>query len=388
MLGAEIVQHIKSRSALKHSVTNLARGILFCVAVHAGSARAQSSLPRVVKAEPATEWNALFAGAEGWIGGDGVYSTLSADRVLFLFGDTLIGQAAAGRRTGAKMVNNTLGVMDLKSAPAPIRFVYSKAENGEPAAMFKPVDGRGWFWPQAAAELEGRLFVFLAHIEKTDDPGVFGFKQVGQWLAVVNRPLDEPEKWNVELIRIPFAEFNEKCERVWGSALLVDGDYVYVYGIEDHDRKLGSKGLIAARSPLATLAEFDAWEFRTSAGWSKTPEPQGLVAGLANEFSVSRLASGRYLLVYTESGLGDRIEGRLTASPDGPWSEPLRLYTCPEMAADKDLFCYAAKAHSWATEGNELLISYCVNAWQFGRLFEDDTVYRPKFVKVTLDNGP
>jgi hypothetical protein len=47
--------------------------------------------PHVGKAEPALEWNAKFAGHEGWIGGDGVYSVVVGPRrILWLFSDSLI----------------------------------------------------------------------------------------------------------------------------------------------------------------------------------------------------------------------------------------------------------------------------------------------------------
>jgi hypothetical protein len=107
--------------------------------------------------------------------------------------------------------------------------------------------------------------------------------------------------------------------------------------------------------------------------------------GLATEFSVSRLAGGKgYVAVYTENGLGRRIVGRFAAAPEGPWSTPVLLYLCPETAGDKGLFSYGAKAHPWAAAGDELLISYCVNAWDFGRLLRDASVYRPRFVRVKL----
>jgi hypothetical protein len=54
------------------------------------------------------------------------------------------------------------------------------------------------------------------------------------------------------------------------------------------------------------------------------------------------------------------------------------------MAKDKGVFCYAAKAHPWAAADRELLISYCVNTWEFARLFREEEVYRPKFVRVRL----
>jgi hypothetical protein len=54
------------------------------------------------------------------------------------------------------------------------------------------------------------------------------------------------------------------------------------------------------------------------------------------------------------------------------------------MGKDKGVFSYTAKAHAWAATGDELLVSYCVNTWEFARLFRDDTVYRPRFVRVKL----
>jgi hypothetical protein len=45
---------------------------------------------------------------------------------------------------------------------------------------------------------------------------------------------------------------------------------------------------------------------------------------------------------------------------------------------------YAAKAHPWAAIDEGMLLSYCVNAWEFAQLFRDAEVYRPKFVRVKL----
>lgn len=374
----------------------IARRVNLCISIYlvlvAAAAPARSAEPpllQVIKARIAPEWNARFATSEGWIGGDGVYSTvLHADRVLFLFGDTLIGAVRDGRRAGAKMINNTVGLLPIKSDQASIRFVTGRTDSGEPAAVFRPADGQGWFWPQGTVQVEGRLFVFLAQIEKTSDDGVFGFKQIGQVLAVIQNPSADPAKWSIEQRRVPFAEFEGMHERVWGSAVLADDDYVYIYGVDELGKKLGSKQLIVARAPLDKLSDFAAWRFGTSDGWSEKPAAESLAPGLANEFSVSRLPGGGYLLVYTENGLSDRILGRVAAAPAGPWSEPTLLYRCPEMADDKGVFCYAAKAHPWATEAKEHLLSYCTNTWDFGRLFEDNAVYRPKFVRVRLAVGP
>src|SRR5262249_12108052 len=90
-------------------------------------------LPKVQSAEPKRDWNARFTGQEGWIGGDGAASVvLGPERILWLFGDSLLGKVKDGKRDGATMVNNTLGIQRGKE----IRFLAGKKENGKPAAFF------------------------------------------------------------------------------------------------------------------------------------------------------------------------------------------------------------------------------------------------------------
>lgn len=344
------------------------------------------TVPVVHKAEPAPAWEAKFAGEKGWIGGDGVYSAvLDERRVLWLFGDTLLGEVKNGRRDGAAMVNNTVGVQNGRGANAELRFDSGTSKEGKPAALITPADGKGWFWPQAALRIGTRLFLFLPQIDKTKEGGVFGFRQIGQWLAVVENPDDEPKAWRVKQHKLPFASFVKESTRSWGSALLREEGQVYIYGYYERGKKIGARKLIVARVAAEKLDDFSAWRFRTAEGWSDKPEDVvALADGLATEFSVARMAGRKnYLVVYTENGLGDRIVGRFADSPAGPWSTPQLLYKCPEMAKDKGVFSYAAKAHPWAGHGDEMLVSYCVNSWEFARLFQDAKVYRPKFVRVT-----
>jgi len=343
-------------------------------------------VPVVVKSSAAPEWNARFDLKQGWIGGDAVYSVpLDSKRVLWLFGDTLVGKVKDGKRAGAAMVNNTIGLQSESGEEISLRFITDR--DSKPAAFFTPPDGNGWFWPHAGIHASGRLFLFLALIEKTKESGVFGFKQVGQWLAVVDNPADEPERWRVKLRQLPMVEYSAKRQRSWGSALLADGDDLYVFGFdEQRERGAIQRQLTVARVAVPKLEDFAAWQFRTAKGWSEKPGDAAPIAdGLATEFSVSPAPGGKgYIAVYTENGLSDRIVGRYAERPEGPWSAPALLYRCPEMAKDKGVFTYAAKAHPWAAKKNELLISYCVNSWEFGRLFTDEAVYRPKFIRVEL----
>lgn len=339
--------------------------------------------PTVGKAVPLPEWNAAFAGGEGWIGGDGAYSVpLGKDRVLWLFGDTLIGKVMDGGRAGSTMINNTAAVQTGRGADAKFAFTWKRTKDGKPASLIATADGKGWFWPQAAILDGEKLFLFLPRLAKAEGPEAFGFKHVGQTLGIVENPSDAPEKWTVVQHEIPHVTFAKNDERSFGSAVLADGEYVYGYA--ETGTALDRKKLVAARVPAGKLADFAAWRFRTADGWSEKPtEVVPLASGIASEFSVSRLATGSYVLVTTENGIGDRIVARFADSPVGPWSEATLLYRCPE-GADKRVFCYSAKAHPWAATGNELVVSYCSNTWEFATLFKDASTYRPKFVRIPL----
>jgi hypothetical protein len=344
--------------------------------------------PDATGGKPATEWNALFAGRDGWIGGDVAYSVVvSPDRVLWFFGDTLWGHVRDGGRANATMANNSVGVQLGQNAKSSVHFFAGQHESGPPPAVFVPADKRGWFWPQAPLVIDGRLVLFLAQVEKTGDPGVLaGFRHVGQWLAVVDNPGDEPPKWQVTQHRLPFATFEADNERSFGSAVLVQGASVFVFGYIERGRGVGKKQLVVARVPVDKLTDLAAWRFRTADGWSAgAAESSPLAGGLATEFSVSPLADGRLVLIYSDGGLGDTIVARFADAPEGPWSAPRPIYSAPDSTRDKGLFCYAAIAHPWAVqERGQMLVSYCVNSWDFGRLFRDETVYRPQFIRVNL----
>ena len=340
--------------------------------------------PVVASASPAPDWTAKFAGTSGWIGGDAVYSVrVNEKRVLWFFGDTFIGTVKDGKRAGAAMVNNTVGVMDGET----IRFHHGRSSDGKPAAIFIPKDGKGYYWPLGGTMSEtksgAKLVLVLVRVESTKAGGAFGFRQIGQELAVIDNPTEEPAKWTVTYSPLPFAKFEPKHERLWGGAVCTVGTTTFIYGTEDRDKKLGSRRLLTAKVEAAKLGEPSAWRFRTAEGWSDKPEDAvGMLRGLATEFSVGPAPGGGFVLTYTENGIGDRIVGRFAPEPDGPWSEPVLLYSCPEKA-NKKVFCYSAKAHHF-NESNGLLVSYCVNGWNFSTSIEDQSVYRPQFIRVKL----
>jgi hypothetical protein len=342
-------------------------------------------------AEPAPEWNERFASKSGWIGGDGAYSVaLKGNRIVWLFSDTWIGKIQDGKRIDATIVNNTVAMQRGRDASSPVEFIIRQDANKKATAFVVPKNGPGWYWLFSAARIGDRLLMFLPRIEKTRDPGVFGFRQTGLALGIVENPDDEPKLWRIEQRTVPFVVTTPERNLTWGMATVSTDEYVYFFGTDEIRGKNQVRHLILARAPLDHATHLASWRFYQDGQWIEDfHQCSHLADHVGSEGSVSYLPILRqYGLVYTHNGLSDRIMMRTAAQPWGPWSAPTVLYTCPEMKADKNLFSYAAKAHPALAENDELIISYVVNSFDFWQVARDARLYWPKFVRVKFTAAP
>jgi hypothetical protein len=345
--------------------------------------------PLIVRdARPDTEMDERFEGKDGWIGGDGANSVaLPGERILWLFSDTWVGKVRGGKRVEAALVNNSAALQEGRGANAKMRFVVRQGDDGKPRALITPEEGRGWFWLQAAATVDERLILFLNLVEKTGDPGVFGFRQTGERLGIVGNPRDDPTAWRIKQRKVPFTFLTAERAIAYGAAVLRDGAYLYVYGWdEDIKPKIKDRYLTLARVPAGEVEDFAAWRFYHGGRWEADfRTADRLVPGMAPEYSVTFHAGlKRYVLVYTELGLSDKILGRTARTPWGPWSAPTTLYQCPEMGRDKKVFCYGGKAPVCQAAEDELVVCYFVNSTDFWQVAADARLYWPRFVRVRL----
>lgn len=360
----------------------LARLLLGLLALAAAACRTAPPVPPVA-VERLPRHEALFERRSGWTGGDGVFSApLGPERILWLFGDTFIGEVADNRHVQALLVNNTLALQrGLRPETAAVDFFHGRDAAGRPEAFVRPVDGVGWFWPYHAILTEAGLFLFLIQVERTADPLAFGFQLVATWLGHVVNPEDPPGDWVVRQHKLPWGSGT----RLFGSALLRQGDQVYIFGVVD-EKAAGvlRKDVILARAPADRPEEFGRWRFWSGAGWSAEADAAAPVCrDAANEFSVSfQPALGRYLMVYTRGSLSADIVLRHAPAPEGPWSDPIALYRCPEAGWDARIFCYAAKGHPAISGPEELVVTYTTNATDFDLVLNDARLYRPRFLRL------
>ena len=361
--------------------------------------------------EPAPEWDALFDRDSGWTGADGIYSIpLNGDdglaaagpatRTLFLFSDTAIGEVAPNDRRlpGTTLVNNTLAILG-GADPDPDRttFFWKGKGGGSPEALFIPAtpgaEPTDWYWLMDGISLDGQLHIFALRMREGDG-GVFNFAVDG--VALISTDLAGPDPYG-DHVQVDTPFFREATashdEFHLGQAIMAntveagapnpDG-YIYVYGEE-----AGAivKEMVAARVLPDRFTDFTAWEYWDGAGWTDDIDAVAPVTNrISTEFSVTPLPDGRFIAVFQADALAPDVGMRIGESPVGPFGPMQRIYRCPEVDLDPDIFVYNAKAHPHLSRPGELLISYNVNTFDFfGDFFLHADIYRPRFIRLIVD---
>jgi hypothetical protein len=302
---------------------------------------------------------------------------------MWLFGDTLVGEVREGRRFIAGMAPNSIAIQIGHEHQA-VSIEFFPDGGFEP--FLKPGEGFGWFWPNHAVRTPDGLYFFLLHLERADIPPPFGFRLVATWLGHVPNPEDPPQRWVVSQHNIPWSN----AQRQFGSFVLVEGDYCYIYGtIAEATKKGITRHMILARAPIGRLADFDSWLFFRDGEWiTDVDRASWICENVASEFSVSfQPLLKQYVLVYTDKGFSEHsISSVIRLSPNlyGPWSNPLPVYQCPEAQQDPQICCYAAKSHpELALSSEELILTYVANSCAGDiKILSDANLYRPRFLRI------
>ena len=240
---------------------------------------------------------------------------------------------------------HTLAVQEGRGQIEKVEFVVRRGATRKKAKSFiTPDDGKGFYWLQAGSMIEKRA-LFLSQIEKTPAGGAFGFKQIGQWLGIVDNPLDKPLQWRIKQHKLELRPVLAKRTLTWGSAVMVDGDYLYIYGIDEDPQAQWTRSLPHSRSRSSQSAsDVKAWRYYARVSGRRTiAKPAAFPARWPAGFSHLHPGAKHYVLVYTQAGLSDKIRVRTALSP-GPVVGTSYGLPVPDISWDKRIFCYAAKA--------------------------------------------
>ena len=353
------------------------------------AARGADSPPaplHVVDARPDDAMNAKFTTTDGWIGGDGINSVpLPDDSILWIFGDTLVGRIRDGKREDIAMVNNSFARQRGWGPDAKVDLLLNRDANGIAKSYIVPEHKPGYYWLWDGIVLDGRLYVFTTRLTSPGTITAFDWKLMDQSLLVIENPLDDPAHWRVQQIDLPIGVFAHDYEALWGFEVIQADDHVYIYGTT-RQKNGDPRSLIVARVPPRELTDLTRWRFRTQSEWVSDPRLSApLTTGVGTEGSITWLPDReRFIYIYSPP-LDPNIQMQTAATPIGPWSEPVTIYTCPEVKWDPRIFCYAGKARLIPGTTDELLITYATNSFDMlPHITADARVYQPQFVRARV----
>lgn len=358
-------------------------------------------------ATEATDWTELFNRTTGWFGADGIFSiplsgvdtARTSDSTMLIFSDTVVGDIENGKlKPGYRMINSSVAYMK-GTIPKKenIQFYYDKNKKGEAETIFKPNTANtqkgDYYWLGDGfvnKALNGDTYIFAYRMRNMGNKE-WSFKQVGNALIVLKAGSSAPFADHRQ-IETPFLveQIDDSESSSLGAGLFIntknagvpnpDG-YVYAYGVQGK-----AKNLIAARVLPEAFENFDSWRFWDGTSWvAEMSKAAHITNNVSNELSVSPLPDGRYALVFQVGGMGSVVGLRLGLSPYGPFGPIIKLWDCKEPQ-HKNYITYNAKAHPCLSGKGELLISYNVNAFDFGNeIQQNPNLYRPRFVKIRYE---
>lgn len=359
-----------------------------------------------------TEADEMFRSDERWLGADGAFSIdLGDERVLWLFGDTLVAPEGERSREEAFFVSNTVAIQegydpetasitfhwrppveeDESPLPSAVSDQLEDEDDDPPRAFFPDEDGIA-HWPQHGVVTEEGLLVFAHRIDRGDG-GQFGFENRGWVLFHIEEPRSDPSDWRIEVLAQdePFAR---QTNVSLGTSVIRKNGELYVFGThswEDEGGWTHHEAVLARWSVEDALAgdvEAQQWWDPERSAWVADDEldhpPSGLIEPAAPSYSIAPNPTGEGWVQTQTTGFGDApLDARTAPDLAGPWSQQARVYEPPE-GEDPAIMTYAGLAHPHL-EGADLVLTYSTNAMEGEETAEHEDAYYPRAVKVDLE---
>jgi hypothetical protein len=326
----------------------------------------------------------------GFLGADGAASVLlGPKRVLWIFGDTILGTMRDGKREGT-MIRNSIAIQELGDDGPGVVTYYWDLSDRIPGAFFHPDSFHAphWYWPGTGVTIKGKTYLFLSKVASGEGIGGISFKGIGCTLFTIKNPGKSPEDWEISKVDLGYGDNHFNIN----TASIVEENHVYLLGYDDgpDDKPLERFGILC-RLPIAKLDADKPGE--SIQFWSKEEQWLSTPQSLAPLFRPGT----------TESSLHyDPVRKRYITcairpfSPDyylfsaekltGPWSEPQKIYHIPDLQRNKNYHAYASRGHPMLPcKSNELVMTYVVNTTDFWSMFSAMDIYYPRFIRVRFE---
>jgi Domain of unknown function (DUF4185) len=338
-----------------------------------------------------------FPFKEGWLGADAAYSIplgSTSNRTVWLFGDTYVRHDQVISRAGAPMVGNSIAIRTSDGVSQTIDYYWQGQNTASPDAFFSPHTNAWRYWPEDGFVSNGRLYVCLTRIKSLGE-GAFDFQVVGVTLASVENPGDSPVHW-----RIAYQGLYSGTNLLVGISTVATGGYAYLFACRDDAAHKDNRPVLLQRIPLAAL------DTNASAGLEYLNRENVWVPGLVRDDAKVIMQRGvtemtvRWhperkcwvAIQMSNEFPAQHIWRRQAPNLDGPWSEPVSIFSIPDYARAKPArgayrFFYAGKEHiEFLNPSNGMgLITYAGDSSELWDVAADLQLYVPEPVQLMVD---
>jgi Domain of unknown function (DUF4185) len=284
---------------------------------------------------------------------DGGASVLVGDRLLWMFGDTLMTVTDAdgfnyrSATAGWSSVASPLALDEtVDTMGAPFQFLPYTADEAAYNSAHGPME-RYALWPGSAVVAPGGNEAWVFYQRLLVHPGDLNYQPLDVGLARLTTGSTIASRDPAPLFSAPTPAY--------ALAALAAGGFVYLYATAPVSGQLDSTCTVI-RAPLASAPDPTAWTAWDGAGWNADLTRAATVLhGPPGDLSVSFNAHlDAYLAVYSGIFSND-VWMRTAPRPEGPWSDARKLFTALP-GSDTD---YAGKEHPELAQhgGAEIVVS-------------------------------
>jgi hypothetical protein len=354
-------------------------------------------------------WDNLFQGygnlSGAWSGGDGAQSlTLPGGGTLWFFADSYLGPIGPG---GTR-------------SPASTGFAHNAAvlyRDGHLGPTYASPPGFGGYnsngdytwvtpppsYPTSRYELingdqvidDGTVYKFYQLADRDLHPDRFAYKLVGTVVEAFSLNAAAGTITPAGGTPVGIEDTAGSDPVIWGAAILISGGYIYMYGVKPVVKGNAAPfPLYLARVPAGGLAAGDAWQYYggepgcspPSSAWTADPrKATALRSGVSAGFSVTDV-NGTYVLLTNDTSstrTSDDAVAYYAGCPTGfsPRSPRYRVF---RPGLPHGYLTYEYRIVPQFSHGSDVLVSYSTNTIQPGENYDNDTIYRPRFLDVKL----
>jgi len=284
----------------------------------------------------------------GWIGADGTYSTELPDGQLsFVFSDTLIGtEQSDGAANLTGFPNNSELVGNLPNLSSNFGGTY-----GAPQSLIPDTSGSNRWWTAATYVENGSQLVYVNEFAPVMPNGQFTGRSGIAVLSLSGTGL--PTYSSMTLLPTD-------PQTTWGHAVVQDGSYTYIFGLDMIQSSGTYVGMKVARVPLGESLNTAAWTYWNDSQWvsgesNAVPiNPGSILTGIT-----AQTGGAGYVAVSIPGN--STVALSYACSITGPWSAPVPVYTIPQVTEYPNEIAYIPTFHPEITGQGGLVVSYNTN---------------------------